>query len=457
MDIQPTPFVPPAPAPRTTPPGLLKMFWIVYNNPIELWGVPSYTEPYVHVRSGIGGPLLVANDPGLIKHILLDRSKSFKLARVRQLVLKPILNEGLLTAENPIWKRSRKAMAPVFTPRHIHGFAGGMLKTSKTFADRFADMNGTFDMAQQMSELTYDVLAETLFSGEVPGNPNEFAEKVEILFETAARVDPFDIIQLPEWIPRYTRIKGRKVLKYFRDSVRETVGTRMAAIERGDQIPDDFLTLLLNQSGPSGLSRSEIEDNVITFFGAGHETTARALGWMFYLLANAPEERAKVEQEALTVTSTYDDPLEWVERMPYAMAALNEAMRLYPPAPAISREATEETEWNGLTIAKGTQAMILPWTLHRHRQYWEHPDSFMLSRFLPKNAEKIHRYQFLPFGAGPRVCIGASFALQEAMIIIGVLMSQYRFDMAPGHNPPWPVQKLTTQPDGGLQMVATPL
>ncbi len=457
MDTTPIPFVPPAPSPRTTPPGLLKMFWIVYHNPIELWGNPSYTKPYVYIRSGVGGPMLVANEPSLIKHILVEQSKSFKLARVRQLILKPILNEGLLTAENPIWKRSRKAMAPVFTPRHIHGFAAGMLRRSEQFAERFVGYEEPFDMAQHMTELTYDILAETLFSGEVPGEPDAFAEKVEILFETAARVDPFDILQLPEWIPRYTRIKGRKVLKYFRDSVRETVNIRASAMERGEDLPDDFLTLLLSLDGPDGLSRSEVEDNVITFFGAGHETTARALGWMFYLLANAPEERSKVEQEAREITSKYSDPLDWVDRMPYALAAFNEAMRLYPPAPTISREAVEDTVWNGLTITRGTQAMILPWTLHRHREYWENPDSFIPSRFLPENADKIRKYQFLPFGAGPRICIGSSFAIQEAMIVIGVLMSRFRFDMAEDAPTPWPVQKLTTQPGGGLHMIATSL
>jgi len=285
--------------------------------------------------------------------------------------------------------------------------------------------------------------------------PEEFGDKVEDLFETVARVDPFDILQLPEWVPRYTRVRGRNTLKFFRKLVRDTVDLRAAAIERGDYVPDDFLTLLLRIDGPQGLSRKEVEDNVITFIGAGHETTARALGWMFYLLANAPDERIKVEEEAKRVVADYDNPLDWVEHMPFARAAFDEAMRLYPPAPNISREAIEDTQWNGITITKGTQAMIMPWTLHRHRQYWDNPDAFMPSRFLPENRDTIEKYQYLPFGAGPRICIGASFAIQEAMIAIAVMMSQFRFDIAPDAPSPWPVQKLTTQPGGGLHMMAT--
>lgn len=457
MESTTSPFQPPAPTPRTKPPTLWQMFRIVHNNPIELWGEPSYNEPYVYVRSGIGGPLLIANDPDLIRHIMVEKARSFKMARVRQLILRPILKDGLLTAEGEIWKRSRKAMAPVFTPRHIHGFAQSMLKTSLEFAKRYEQSDEPFDMAHHMTEMTFDILADTLFSGQVAGEPEDFGEQVELLFETAARVDPFDIIAAPKWIPRFSRIRGRKPLKFFRKLVRQTVEMRSEMIERGETVPDDFMTLLLRAEGENGLSREEIEDNVITFIGAGHETTARALGWTFYLLANAPEERAKVEEEVKHVVDTVPDPVDWLDAMPVTRAAFEEAMRLYPPAPNISREATEDTVWRDLTITKGTQAMIMPWTLHRHRKYWDNPDAFIPSRFLPENRGKLDKYQYLPFGAGPRICIGATFALQEAMIALGVLMSRFRFDMAPDAIEPWPVQKLTTQPDGGLQMMATAL
>ena len=455
MDGQTHPFTPPAPTPRSTPPSLLEMFKIVYRNPIELWGNPSYNEPYVYIRSGIGGPLLIANDPDLIRHILVDQAKSYKMARVRQLILRPILKDGLLTAEGAVWKRSRKAMAPVFTPRHIHGFAQSMLKTTNEFVERYETLDEPFDMAHHMTELTFDILADTLFSGQVVGNPDEFGEQVEELFETASRVDPLDIIGAPEWMPRVARWRGRKPLKFFRDLVRKTIDARSDMISKGENVPDDFMTLLLQAEGEDGLSRQEIEDNVITFIGAGHETTARALGWTIYLLANSPSERAKVEEETQRVVSGIEDPLKWLEAMPYTRAAFEEAMRLYPPAATISREATSDIEWNGMTITKGTQAMIMPWTLHRHRKYWDEPDVFKPERFLPGNRDKLNKYQYLPFGAGPRICIGASFALQEAVIALGILLSRYRFDMAPGAKDPWPVQKLTTQPEGGLQMVVS--
>ncbi|MEO0327668.1 MAG: cytochrome P450 [Pseudomonadota bacterium] len=455
MDTNPAPFIPPAPIPRTEPPGLLKMFRIVHHNPIELWGAHSYKEPYVYIPAGVGGPLLVANDPKLIRHILVEKQKSFKLARVRQLVLRPILADGLLTAENPVWKRSRKAMAPVFTPKNIHGFADGMLRVTRDYVNKYENVDAPFDMAKDMTQLTYYVLAETLFSNEIEGDPTELEHQIERLFETVGRVDPFDILQFPEWFPRPKQFTGRGILKFFRKIVGETIANRANQMQRGANVPDDFLTLLLRIEGPDGLSRKEVEDNVITFIGAGHETTARALGWTLYLLARAPHERAKVEEEVKRVTAKFDDPLDWVENMPYARAAFEEAMRLYPPAPVISREALEDIEWQDTVITKGSQCLVMPWTLHRHHMLWDQPNAFMPSRFLPENRDKIDRYQYLPFGAGPRVCIGQSFAIQEAVIILGVLLSRFRFDMAPGCREPWPLQRLTTQPEGGLQMVAT--
>ena len=214
MDIQPAPFVPPAPKPRTSPPSTLEMMRIVYRNPLELWGEPTYNEPWISVN-GVGGPLVVANDPGLIRHVLVDNARNYKMATVRQMILRPILRDGLLTAEGEVWKRSRKAMAPVFTPRHIFGFAQPMLKRTLDFVARY-EAGGTTDIAHDMTLLTYDILAETLFSGEIAGEPGSFANEIDRLFETMGRVDPLEQLRAPDWPPRLTRLRGRKSMGDFR-------------------------------------------------------------------------------------------------------------------------------------------------------------------------------------------------------------------------------------------------
>lgn len=454
MDTVPAPFVPPAPKPRTSPPSTLEMIRIVYRNPLELWGEPSYNEPWISV-SGIGGPLVIANDPGLIRHVLVDNARNYKMATVRQKILRPILRDGLLTAEGEVWKRSRKAMAPVFTPRHIFGFGKSMLRCSEEFAARYDDLAGTTDVARDMTMLTYEILAETLFSGEIAGEPGSFSHQIDRLFETMGRVDPLDLLRAPDWLPRITRIRGRKTMAYFRKIVSDTVVMREERMRRDpDGVPEDFLTLLLGAEGPDGLSRAEIEDNIITFIGAGHETTARALGWTIYCLAEAPWERDRIEAEIDAVTAREPDPVKWLEAMPLTRAAFEEALRLYPPAPSINREPVQTDRYKDLVLPRGAQVLVMPWTVHRHRKSWDNPEAFLPERFHPGNREKIDRFQYLPFGAGPRVCIGASFAMQEAVIALAVLLKRYRFDCV-GETRPWPVQKLTTQPDGGLPMALT--
>lgn len=457
MDTFPTParepFVPPAPIPRTRPPSTLEMIRTVYRNPLELWGEPSFNEPWISVN-GIGGPLVIANDPALIRHVLVDNARNYRMATVRQLILRPILRDGLLTAEGDVWKRSRRAMAPVFTPRHIAGFAQPMLKRSLEFARRYEGAS-TADVSQDMTELTYDILAETLFSGEIAGQPGSFASQIDHLFETMGRVDPLDLLRAPEWLPRFTRLRGRKTMAYFRGIVAETARMRRERMNRDpDDVPEDFLTLLLRAEGPDGLTRGEVEDNIITFIGAGHETTARALGWTIYCLAEATWERDRVEAEIDAVLAREPDPVKWLDAMPFTRAAFEEALRLYPPAPSINREPIEPEVWRGLTIPRRAAVLIMPWTVHRHRRLWDRPDAFMPERFHPGNREKIDRFQYLPFGAGPRVCIGMSFAMQEAVIALAVLMSRFRFDSTP-ETKPWPVQKLTTQPQGGLPMTVS--
>lgn len=197
----------------------------------------------------------------------------------------------------------------------------------------------------------------------------------------------------------------------------------------------------------------------MTFIGAGHETTARALGWTLYCLANAPQERVEVEEEIDRVLPANPPPVEWLELMPKTRAAFEEAMRLYPPAPSINRAAIEDDSFTFpdgtvVEIEKDRTVLVMPWTLHRHRALWDRPDAFMPRRFWPENRGAIDRFQYLPFGAGPRICIGASFALQEAVIALGTLMRRFRFDVTE-HTKPWPVQKLTVQPQGGLPMAVT--
>lgn len=457
MDTKPQSFVPPHPTPHTGPLSRLDIMRIAMRNPLELWGEMSYTKPFIQVKF-LADRTLIANHPALIRHILIDNAKNYRMARVRQLILRPILKDGLLTAEGEVWKRSRKAMAPVFTPRHIQGFAEMMQARIETFLERYREGAGAVhDISHDMTELTYQVLAATLFSDEISADGTDFADDVDRLLSTMGQVDPLDLLKAPEWLPRFRRMRGRGVLAKFRGVVRDTMAARRQRM-RDDpgSVPEDFLTLLLNAEGPDGLTADEVEDNLITFIGAGHETTARALGWTLYCLANAPHDRALVEEEIAKVLADNPPPVEWLDRMPKTRAAFEEALRLYPPAPTLNREAIADEVFtfdDGTTIEieKGTTVLVMPWVLHRHRLYWDNPNAFQPSRFWPENRDRIDRFQYLPFGAGQRICIGATFALQEAVIALALLLNEFRFEATPGLNP-WPIQKLTVQARDGLPM-----
>ncbi|WFU08945.1 cytochrome P450 [Rhizobium sp. CB3090] len=461
MDMIPEAFSPPAPTPRTVPPSRLTIIRTILRNPLELWGEPSYTLPWIMTRF-FRERTLIVNDPGLIKHVLVDNASNYRMSEIRQLVLRPILRDGLLTAEGQVWKRSRKAVAPVFTPRHAQGFAGQMLSQSETYVRKYEEAGGgkVFDIAIDMTELTFAILADTLFSGEIVTESGHFADDVNQLLHRMGRVDPMDLLRAPSWVPRLTRIGGQKVLDKFRGIVRKTMELRLDKMRRDRaSAPDDFLTLLLEKAGPDGLTMEEIEDNILTFIGAGHETTARALAWTIYCVANTPHIRDAMEAEIDRVLATGAEPVAWLDLMPNVRAAFEEAMRLYPPAPSINRAAIADDEWTSpsgerVEIPADITVLIMPWTLHRHALYWDKPRAFMPERFLPENRGKINRFQYLPFGAGPRVCIGATFALQEAVIALAVMMHRFRFDATDETNP-WPVQKLTTQPQGGLPMRVT--
>jgi cytochrome P450 len=459
MDMRPEPFVPPAPIPHTRPLSRWGVISTALRNPLELWGELSFTRPWLDTRF-FKERTLIVNDPGLIRHVLVDNAANYEMAEVRQLILRPILRDGLLTAEGPVWKRSRKAMAPVFTPRHSRGFAGQMLAKSEEYAGKYeagAATGMVHDISVDMTELTYALLSETLFSGEIAGEKNSVADDVDSLLHRMGRVDPMDLMRAPPWVPRLTRIGGRKVLDKFRHIVSETMRMRKDRMRATpDDVPQDFLTLLLQLEGPNGLSLDEIEDNILTFIGAGHETTARALAWTLYCVAQSPHVREAMETEIDQILATGAEPVEWLELMPWVRASFEEALRLYPPAPSLNRAAIAADRWtspsgDSVEIDAGVTILVMPWTLHRHELYWEKPRAFMPERFLPENRGKIGRFQYLPFGAGPRTCIGATFAMQEAVIALAVLMKRYRFDMLPGTEV-WPVQKLTTQPRDGMPM-----
>jgi len=449
-------FVPPAPVPVAKHPDdwdgrdLIDSILSMSRNPVEASTLASMTLPY-YSGDAFGQTMIVLGSPDLIKYLFVDNPANMDMNPIRQAILKPVLKDGLITAEGETWRFARRALAPVFVPRHTISFAARMKDTTHALIPPLLNNREVVDIADVFLKLAYGVLSDTLFSGEIDGASEDALRDIAQFLNTLGKADPLDILMAPSWIPRATKLGGKGAVKRLRKSVLELSKDRRARLDAGQSIPDDFLTLLLKTRTEDGkaFDDSQIEDQLITFIWAGHETTSRALTWLVYLLSQDINARAKLEAEIDGLDMNLP-PQDWADHMPWSMACFEEAMRLYPPAPIISRRMLKDDTYEELPLKKGSSIMLNLWALHRHRDWWERPDSFDPARFLPEQKKTLHRFQYLPFGLGHRVCIGQKFALQEAAIIMAVLFKSYQFELAGEH--PWPLMRITTKPEKALEM-----
>jgi cytochrome P450 len=308
-------------------------------------------------------------------------------------------------------------------------------------------------VAAEVTQLTLDVLERTIFSDGLGGDPEDVRNAMRTYFDTIGRIDPFDVLGLPDFVPRLGRRRVRPALRFFDAAVDAIIAMRRSRLaEDPSGMPRDILTLLLEAQDPEtgqGLSEAEVRANVITFIAAGHETTANAITWSLFLLSQSPEWRERVAAEAEREMGGRPDAL--AERLVETRAVVEEAIRLYPPLVAISRQAIGPDELAGRRIRRGTMVVIAPYVLHRHRLLWDRPDIFDPNRFLRGARDRIDRYAYLPFGAGPRNCIGSAFALQEATIVVASITRDFDFQLSCGHTV-WPVHRVTLRPQAGLPM-----
>ncbi len=447
------PFVPPYPRRSEKPLGALSMILTLRRNPLEIWGEADFERPFSIGRS-ILGLRAAAHDPAAVRRVFLDNAANYRKDDLQLKVLNPGLGDGLLTAEGESWRLQRRALAPLFSPRQVAEFAPAMQRVADATVERLGHRRdgAVTDVGELTSRMTLEVLEQTLFSQGLGREPGQFQRAVTSYFNSFGRLDPLDLLGAPAFLPRLGRRRGRPALAFFNEAVDAIVARRKALLDRGGEAPRDLLTLLLAAKDPetgAGLPDASIRANIVTFIMAGHETTANGLTWTLYLLSQAVEWRGRAEEEAARVF----DPRRPAafERCEVLRAVFEEALRLYPPAAMLAREAIEDDEILGRRIPAGTVVAISPYVLHRQRGLWDNPDAFDPSRFLGERRERIDRYAYIPFGAGPRVCIGMPFAMQEAIVILANLLRAFRFELVAGQAV-MPQQRVTLRPRGGMKM-----
>jgi cytochrome P450 len=356
------------------------------------------------------------------------------------------LGQGLLTSNGEFWKRQRKLVAPALHAKRIEAYAETMVDYTRQLIAKWHD-NQHLDISREMNALTMRIVAKTLFNTDVE-------QVIEMVHRSMAAIQQSAISgqtsPLPGWVPTPTEIRARRAIQDLNEFVYQTIKEwRKKGEDRGD-----LLSMLLMAEDDEGhhMTDEQARDEILTLFLAGHETTANTLNWTWTLLAQNPDAEAKLHAELDSVLQGRPATLADLRRMPYTEMVVKESMRLRPPAWSFSREAINATQIAGYDIPAGAVCAVFTYGLHRNPKYWgDDAEVFRPERFAPENEDKIVKYAYLPFGAGPRVCIGNSFAMMEAQLLLATMAQKWQPCLAPGQTVEM-LPLVTLNPKGGLPM-----
>lgn len=399
-------------------------------------------------------------DPEALKRILLDRVDAYPKSKTTQRLLRPAIGSSIFTAEGEEWRWQRRAAAPIFNHRKMVALSPMMSAAGARTADRLCaavDRGyggvGVACVMEEMVTATFEVVCDALLAGGDGLDRREIGASITRYLNTIGRVSLLDILNAPNWVPRPAQLTNRGVMDRTVEMVDALIADRRVAFDRGERA-GDLLDYMLEAADPDSGQRMDdatLRNNLLSFIVAGHETTALALAWSLYLLANDPEAQERAAGEARAAIADGPATAEQLERMPYLRRVIDEAMRLFPPAAMLGRDAREPDMLSGREIRPGDTVILPIYCLHRHERLWEDPHRFDPDNFLPERVKARSRFAYLPFGAGPRVCIGMSFALMEAAIILASVLARLRVE--PRRNlRPEPVLTMTLRPKGGMPL-----
>ncbi len=422
-------------------------------NPIEAWGNRAYEEDIVQGRF-VGRSSFILNTPDAIKHVLVDNYENYTRTPAGIRVLRPILGNGVLIAEGRAWKHQRRTLAPAFTPRAVGTLVPHMTDAiDETVAKLKAASNAPVDLREAMQRMTLEIAGRTMFSFGMERHGATLRDYVMEYGERLARPHFLDLLLPLNW-PSPQDLQRARFRKRWTKFVAQLMAERRAAGKKEGAPPRDLFDLMGEARDPeTGLAFNDeqLGDEVATMILAGHETTATALFWSLYLLALDPAAQEQVAAEAREAIAA--GKLE-LDRLKFTRAALDEVMRLYPPAFLIARAAAGPDVIAGRPVRKNDVILISPWLLHRHEKLWQDPNAFVPARFMAP-APPPDRFAYLPFGVGPRICIGAHFALVEATLALAQIIGNFRVTLL-DKAPVMPVGVVTTQPDRSPMFAISP-
>ncbi len=439
--------------PRISPPaqpleGLAFMARFV-RNPIAVVPQAAYDGDLVSMMRG-RTQIVWITAPAMIKQVLLDeREKFLKLAQIR--LLSPLLGKGILTSEGAEWKWQRQASAPMFRPQELAGFVPTFVRAAQDVIARWRARPGAVQpVDRDMTEATFEVISATLLPSADQRMPQAIERSTGLFQRSGAWGQLFAVANLPKWLPQPGRRSMGRAIAALRSAVQSLITERRS----GAVAKDDLLHRLMQARDPDtgqSMNDEQLVDNLLTFYLAGHETTAKALTWTLYLLARSPEWTRMLLEEIARVAGGAQVQAEHIDKLVLVQQVLKESMRLYPPVPLMTRQAVADTQFGAHAVRAGTSVVMPIYAIHRHSKRWEDCDAFDPARFAPAREAAIPRYQYMPFGAGPRICIGMGFAMMEATAMLATLLRHASFAPVAGRDPA-PVARVTLIPGGGMPL-----
>ncbi len=451
MDM-PHPAATPVQVPLGTRPlGVWDSFRTGRRNLLELIPEIATRQPMVSGRTVMRWHMVM--DPGANRRILKDRVEDYPKSDVTKMILEPAIGDSLFIAEGAHWHWQRRAAAPAFSVRNVQALAPVMTRAAERAAERVAARTGrAANLYDEMVTTTFEVISDVTFSGGEAFDRSAVHHAIDAYIAGSARVSLLDIIGAPAWVPRPSRMLNAPAMRAMKAMADAAIEHRRGVGPR--EVPD-LLDLLLDGEDPETKRRmttAELRDNLLTFIVAGHETTALTLAWALYLSAFDPAVQDRARAEAKAALGTRAATVADLAALPYCRQIVDEALRLYPPAAFLSRTARAHDTLCGREVRPGDTVMLPIYALHRNHALWPDPHRFDPDRFADPKA--VDRFAYLPFGGGPRICIGASFALQEVVIVLATLLARFRFTPVPGRDPK-PVLILTLRPVGGVWLNVT--
>lgn len=441
------PFIPPHP-PRPAGPVPVWRGFVGERARTAVYGWSERAFENWHIeRNVFGHRVHIVLHPDMVQRVLLDNAANYEKPKLVKKLLKPVIGRGLLSSDGELWRAQRKIVAASFAPPAVDALVPVFAEVADGAADGWEV--GRRDMAREATRATMQVISRALFSGDRRLTSEEAMAHIAHALEGVSEARMQLLLGLP-MIPVTPRgLRGRKGQIYLRRTLATLVHERMEP-----DAPADFVTQMiraLHERFPKDEAIELAVDNAATFYLAGHETTANAISWTLFILSEQPEwqERASAEAAAALATGI-DSGLP--NRLPVMRMIVDEVLRLYPSAPRFDREAVAADTIGGIDIRAGDLVSIWPWLIHRHRKLWDDPDAFDPERFAAGQGESRHRFQYIPFGAGPRTCVGARFAMAEALTILACWLSKWRFEPMPGRH----VRvsgTVTLRPKGGLPLL----